>query len=166
MLCAAATTTVDITLTALGSSQGGGGGTAAIRIDGRTETVFIPDDRVTAHVRHRNNYLDFTLPPNLRFRFRDSSGREIASAETVRQFVGQLSSVADDSVVHHALRGDFSRWAVGAVQDRALGSLLAGFENECAAKITIAANGVRQRVETAVAQRYGLDDDAAIATPR
>jgi hydroxymethylpyrimidine pyrophosphatase-like HAD family hydrolase len=165
MLCAAAKTTIDITLTALGSSQGGGGGTAAIRIDGRTETVFVPDHRVTAHVRHRNKYRDITLPPNLRFRFRDSSGREIASAETVRQFVGQLSSVADDSVVHHALRGDFSRWAVGAVQDRALGSLLAGFENECAAKITIAANGVRQRVETAVAQRYGLDDDAAIATP-
>jgi len=86
--------------------------------------------------------------------------RPLAPANRIRVLV------ADDSVVHHALRGDFSRWAVGAVQDRALGSLLAGVENECAAKITIAANGVRQRVETAVAQRYGLDDGAAIATPQ
>lgn len=160
MLCTAAKTTVDITLTALGPDSGPGGGvTAAIRIDGHTEVVFVPDPRVTAHVRHRNKYRDITLPANLRFRFRDSSGKEVASAETVRELIRQLSSVADDSITHHALRGDFSRWAVGAVRDRILGSLLAAIENECAAKVTIAANGVRQQAAAAVAQRYGLDDN-------
>jgi hydroxymethylpyrimidine pyrophosphatase-like HAD family hydrolase len=158
MLCAAAKTTVDITLTALGPQTNRGGAMASMRMDGRAEVVFVPDPRVTAHVRHRNKYRDITLPANLRFRFRDSSGREIATAESVREFAGRLSSVADDSIVHHALRGDFSRWAVGAVQDRVLGSLLAAVENECAAKVTIAVNGVRQRAATAVTQRYGLDD--------
>lgn len=161
MLCAAAKTTVDLTLTALGrATNPGGGATASVRIDGRAEVVFVPDPRVTAHVRHRNKYRDIALPSNLRFRFRDSSGREVASAASVREFVGRLSSAADDSIVHHALQGDFSRWAVGAVQDRVLGSLLAAVENECAAKIGIATNGVRQQAATAVAQRYGFGDDA------
>lgn len=165
MLCAAARTTVDITLTALSpaSAGTGGGATASIRIDGRAETLFVPDPRVTAHVRHRNKYRDITLPAHLRFRFRDSSGKEVASAESVHEFVDQLSAVADDSIIHHALQGDFSRWAVGAVQDRVLGSLLAAIENECAAKVTIAATGVRQRAADAVAQRYGLD--GATASP-
>jgi len=165
MLCAAAKTTVDITLTALGppSDAGVGGASASIRIDGRSEVFFVPDARATRHVRHRNKYRDIALPEHLRFRFRDSSGREMASAKSVSEFVDRLSSVADDSIVHHALRGDFSRWAVGAVQDRALGSLLAAIENEYAVKMTIAANGFRQSAEHAVAQRYGLDDEGASA---
>ena len=159
MLCAAAKTTVDVTVIALGPDLGDGDGArAVIRVPGRADTEFVPDPRITAHVRHRNKYRDIALPEKLRFRFRDSSGREVACAATVNDFVGQLASVPDDSIVHHALQGDFSRWAVGAVQDRVLGSLLAAVENECVSSITTAARSLRRRAASEVEQRYGLGE--------
>ncbi len=52
------------------------------------------------------------------FVFRDSSGREIASASSMSEFRGLLHSVPDESLVYHARRNHFSSWlmARGEIQ--------------------------------------------------
>jgi hypothetical protein len=159
-LCAAAKTTIDVFLTALGQRREGGDpavSRALLRTPGMVDMEFVPDSRKTSHVRHRNKYRDVPLPNHLRFHFRDSSGQIVSTSATVGELISSIGAVADDSVLHHALRGDFSRWALGAVQDRSLGSALAAAENDCSARVGSAVNALRRRAAAALEQRYGAN---------
>ncbi|HET8589947.1 MAG TPA: HAD hydrolase family protein [Nakamurella sp.] len=161
LLCTAARSTIDVTVTALGSGLSDGRGmsaSAVLRVRGAPDRVFTPDPRDTKHVRHRTKYQQVALPERARFRFRDGAGHVIATATTVADFVSDLRSVPDESIVHHALRGDFSRWAVGALQDRVLGSLLSARETDLAARIGAGAADFRDRAGSDLARRYGYDD--------
>lgn len=172
-LCAAATATVDVTVTMRGPEGGGDGavdGSAAAAVadgayaviaeTGRPDRAFRPDRRVTAHVRHRNKYRDIALPQQLRFQFRDAASAVVSTAATVGELVGGIKSVPDGTIVHHALRGDFSRWAVGAMQDRSLGSLLAAVENDCSARVAAAVKAFRWHAAEELQRRYGVDRKA------
>lgn len=164
LLCAAAKTTIDVTLTALGQPRDGGtpaGARAVIAVPGRSDREFVPDPRVTAHVRHRNKYRDIALPQQLRFQFRDPTSRIVSTAATIGELVHGIRTVPDASIVHHALRGDFSRWALGAVQDRSLGSFLGAVENDCSARAASAAKTFRRRAAAELQRRYGVDADTA-----
>ncbi|MEO6886533.1 MAG: HAD hydrolase family protein [Jatrophihabitantaceae bacterium] len=161
LLCTAAKTTVDVTLTALGAgpdAQTGVPPSAMMRAAGRPDLLFTPDPKSTTHVRHRNKYRQIALPERLRFQFRDPSGRAVAEAASVTDLVAGLDSVPDESIVYHALRGDFSRWAVGALQDRVLGSLLAAAENDCAARVTGSVKAFRGQAVLDLYERFGAQD--------
>jgi phosphoserine phosphatase len=159
-LCTAAKTTIDVSLTALGQRREGGspaGSRAVIRMPGSTDREFVPDPRVTSHVRHRNKYRDTPLLRQLRFHFRDSTGRVVSTAATVGELINGIRAVPDEAILHHALRGDFSRWALGAVQDRSLGSALAAVENDCSARVSSAVKAFRRHAASALEQRYGAN---------
>lgn len=161
LLCTAAKTTIDVSLTALGQIRHNGASgesRAIIRVPGRTDREFVPDRRVTSHVRHRNKYRDAALPQHLRFQFRSATGRVESTAATIGELVNGLGTVPDETILHHALRGDFSRWALGAVQDRSLGSLLAAVENDCSARVASAVKSFRHRAVAVLEQRYGATD--------
>lgn len=77
--------------------------------------------RRTAHVRHRHKYLYSKLPPRLRFVFRRPDNSSTAIAKNVHGFHDALRSCETEVLAGHAMRGDFSRWVIEALQDSALG---------------------------------------------
>jgi hypothetical protein len=76
--------------------------------------VFTPGDRVTPHAHHARKYADTRLPEDKAFRFLDANGQELTAAHNVSEFCGAVKSVSMDSLRHHLVHGDFSRW-VGEV---------------------------------------------------
>ena len=77
--------------------------------------------RRTAHVRHWHKYLHAKLPPRLRFVFRGSDNSSAAIAANVQDFHDLLRSSEADVLAGHAMRGDFSRWVIEALQDTVMG---------------------------------------------
>jgi hypothetical protein len=155
-LCSAASATVDLTLTTLGADRSAAEGRsmALYQATGRAETSFRVDPRVTDHVRHRHKYLTIPLLAHHQFVFRDESGQPIDTAATVEEFTDQLASAPDRSIQHHVERGDFSRWAVAALQDRELGAVISGAENELNARLEVDLARLRAQVLTHLRQRY------------
>lgn len=127
---------------------------------GTAQTPFAVAGRRSAHVRHRRKYADVELPPQRWFHFRTAEGEIGAAAHNLTDFVRYLRSCPPGAVDHHALRGDFSRWAVGAVQDSALGAELAAAEREVADRRLATAQDARRRMVAAVEHRYGDEGDS------
>jgi hydroxymethylpyrimidine pyrophosphatase-like HAD family hydrolase len=155
-LCSAVSVTIDLTLTALGAdrSRPGEHSVALGQATGQAQVSFQVDPRVTEHVRHRHKYLTIPLLAHHQFVFRDEAGRPIDTAATVEQFADQLSSAPDRSIQHHVERGDFSRWAVSALQDRELSALVSGAENEFNARLEVDLARLRAQLLSHLRQRY------------
>jgi hypothetical protein len=85
---------------------------------------FVAPPRATRHVRHLGKYADHPVAPDEAFQFRHRNGRLAGEVRTLRSFLAALREVDDDVLVHHAWRGDFSRWVADVFLDRQLASQL------------------------------------------
>jgi hypothetical protein len=155
-LCSAARSTVELTLETLGvrNDDDGSDSLAIYRPRGRAAVSFRVDERRTPHVRHRHKYLCVPLDPLHQFVFRSPGGGEISTAATVEEFAEQLQNVTVESIEHHVANGDFSRWAFGALQDRDLGALVAGAENDVNARVATDVAQFRARLVKDLRRRY------------
>jgi hypothetical protein len=81
---------------------------------------FVAPPRATRHVRHLGKYIDQPVAPQEAFFFRRADGRPAGAADTLHGFVARLAEVDDDTLAHHAARGDFSRWIGDVFADRRL----------------------------------------------
>jgi hypothetical protein len=91
--------------------------------DGATAAVsFVAPPRATRHVRHLRKYADQPVAPWEGFVFRCRDGRPVSTATTLRAFLAELRIVDDEVLLHHAARGDFSRWIADVFLDRPLAS--------------------------------------------
>jgi hypothetical protein len=155
-------TMTDVVLTALGRTTGTGGepgrATATYRPAGGVQELVVLDHRLTPHIRHRHKYAESLLPSHCHFVFRDERGHVIASAGSVEEFAVRLENAETESVLHHALHGDFSRWVSGTIQDRELGAVLATVENDLMARQSADAEHARQRILAEIGDRYLADD--------
>jgi hydroxymethylpyrimidine pyrophosphatase-like HAD family hydrolase len=101
--------------------------------DGRPAALsFVPAPRQTAHVRHLAKYADARVGAGRRFIFRHPDGHEVASAESLTEFLRIVERVDPGVLDGHARRGDFSRWARDVFSDTELGRQLRKTENRWA----------------------------------
>lgn len=91
---------------------------------GSRTIAFVAPPRATRHVRHLGKYADHPVAPPEAFLFRHADRRLAAAADTLRSFLDSLRKVDEDVLVHHARRGDFSRWIGEVFLDRQLASQL------------------------------------------
>lgn len=154
-LCRPARATVDLTITLLGGTE------AVCSPLAGQDVRFRVDPRLTPHVRHRRKYLCVPLDPDDWFVFRSRGGAILATASTIEEFANRLGTVSADSIHHHAANGDFSRWAVGALQDRELAALIGGAESDFNALVATGAKRFRGRVLADLRRRY--EDEASPA---
>jgi hydroxymethylpyrimidine pyrophosphatase-like HAD family hydrolase len=147
---------MDLTLSPIPPATAGHGEPALVRYRPRDapESTCHLDRRITPHVRHRHKYADTPLPSQRRFAFREPTGAIISAPGTMQEFEQQLRQVAASSVQHHALNRDFSRWAFDVLQDRELGELLLGAENELDARHTHDLARFREQLLAEVRSRY------------
>jgi hypothetical protein len=76
--------------------------------------------RLTAHVRHRQKYLDVPLPEARAFVF-TCNGKPVGEpARTLLQFGDRLAASPPDVVAGHLQRGDVSRWVADVFGDYVL----------------------------------------------
>ena len=83
---------------------------------------FVAPPRATRHVRHLGKYADHPVAPREAFVFRRRDGHAVATAATLRAFLAEVKTVGDEVLLHHASRGDFSRWIAEVFLDRQLAS--------------------------------------------
>jgi hypothetical protein len=153
-LCKDALAAVDLIITARRFPPPGTGGqprssTALLRRRGGPERTVTLIPRRTPHVRHRHKYATVPLPPHRRFQFRTPEGILCGEAASLDQFRDALHDLPGGVVEHHLLRGDFSRWFTGTLQDGELGRMSAIVEHELL-------SGRAQEIEQA--RRRLLDD--------
>lgn len=79
--------------------------------------------RLTAHVRHRAKYLDMPVLDTQAFVF-TKDRRPGVRARTLKEFIGLLSTLSDDSLEGHLRRHDFSRWIADVIRDPSLAARL------------------------------------------
>lgn len=76
-----------------------------------------------------------------------------------------LKVIHFDSVRHHALRGDFSRWLLGVIQDEELAAAVEAIENDLVGRVSVEAENARRRMFEEVCARY-LPDLADLVRER
>jgi hydroxymethylpyrimidine pyrophosphatase-like HAD family hydrolase len=84
--------------------------------------------RLTAHVRHREKYVDVPVSAHRAFVFNATSHRPASIAQTMRQFVSVLENTPAALLDGYVVRGDFSRWIADVFGDRALADELRELE--------------------------------------
>jgi hydroxymethylpyrimidine pyrophosphatase-like HAD family hydrolase len=101
-----------------------------LRLDGARPNWrnFTPGARMSVHTHHGRKYADAWLPEDRAFRFLGGNGSVIATAHNLIEFCGAVKSVGMDSLRHHLLHGDFSRWAAGVLGDSELAAGLQKLE--------------------------------------
>ncbi len=82
--------------------------------------------RLTAHVRHRQKYVDVPVSDQRAFVFTTTP---MVRARTLRQFVGELERNATRTLEPFVDRGDFSRWIRDVFGDHALAAELRAIES-------------------------------------
>jgi len=90
-----------------------------LRLDGAQPSwrVVMPCDRVSIHAHHGRKYADARLPEDKGFRFLGGAGQVTTTAHNLIEFCEAVKSVGMDSLRHHLLRGDFSRWVTEVLGD-------------------------------------------------
>jgi hypothetical protein len=101
-----------------------------LRLDGAQPSwgVFTPCDRVSVHAHHGRKYADARLPDNEGFRFLGGAGQVTTTAHNLIEFCEAVKSVGMDSLRHHLLRSDFSRWVTDVLGDAELAAGLQKLE--------------------------------------
>jgi hydroxymethylpyrimidine pyrophosphatase-like HAD family hydrolase len=117
--------------------------------------LFTIAPRLTAHVRHREKYVDVPMPEHRAFHF-GSNGRPARRARSLRQFVAELESASARDLEPYVRRGDFSRWIADVLGDHALAAELRVLERRHRA--ASAAETVLEIV-AAIRARYEFVDD-------
>ena len=121
--------------------------------DGRPSALsFVPTPRETVHVRHLAKYADARVGASRRFIFRNADGHEIASAESLTEFLRVVERVDPGVLDWHARRGDFSRWVRDVFSDEELGRQLRKAESRWA-RGELA--GLAQSLARPIQARYG-----------
>lgn len=82
--------------------------------------------RLTVHVRHKTKYIDVPMAEGQAFVF--DATRPHQRARSLKEFVLRLNALADDELVGHLARHDFSRWLNDVFRDRPLAAHLAVLE--------------------------------------
>jgi hydroxymethylpyrimidine pyrophosphatase-like HAD family hydrolase len=118
----------------LSGDDGVGGGTAGLRVGDGPERLFTVAARRTPHRRHWHKYSDAPLPPDRWFRFHGPSGSGSVVARDLAEFLAVLRTVDPSTTEFHLLRGDFSRWLLGTLRERALGAATAAVERDLLAR--------------------------------
>lgn len=98
--------------------------------------TFLPGKRLTAHAHHASKYADTRLPDDRAFRFLGSNGSNVWVAHSVAEFCEAVQSVPFESLRHHLIQGDFSRWAKDVLGDQQLARGLHKLERATAAGAT------------------------------
>jgi hypothetical protein len=114
--------------------------------------VFTAEERATPHAHHARKYADTLLSEAQAFRFVGSPGDEVA--HNVREFVAAVQTVPIETLRHHLVARDFSRWAEEVLGDRELARGLAKLESTTRA----GASPSRSEIENHVRYRYALDE--------
>ena len=156
-LCAPAITGVELTFTTLGRDPAepeSGPARARLEIAGHEPVVLRVDPRLTRHVRHRHKYLRVALGPEHHFAFRDRSGAVIGIAASVDELLAEIGAVPAETIEHHAVHGDFSRWAIGALRDHDLAVRIAAAENQFTSRLSVETVRLRKRLIADIRDRY------------
>jgi len=152
-------TAIDMTLTVTGAPPIPGrspaiGSTALYSEAGTPPQPMTVAQRQTPHRRHWQKYVTEPLPPHLWFQFRHADGQDAGTARNIAEFDTMLE-LADPVVVeNHLLRGDFSRWLTGAIQDRDLAAVAAATERDFAGHRAAEVQRAREHLRTHVEARY------------
>jgi len=109
-----------------------------LRLDGDRHDwrVFEPDVRMSPHAHHGRKYADARVSDERAFHFLNSAGRTTVAAHNLVEFCGAVSSIAKDSLRHHLLHGDFSRWVRDVLGDANLAAGLRKLEETTRAGAT------------------------------
>jgi hypothetical protein len=118
-----------------------------VREDEHGMIRFALERRVTAHVRHREKYIDVGVAPGREFVFTRDGRPTEHRVRTLRELLEVLPVVADDVFAGHLARGDFHRWIEDVVGDRALGEGIRGIERSDGTK-------ARETIARAIRDRY------------
>ena len=76
--------------------------------------------RLTAHIRHKQKYLDMPLPEEKAFIFVHNGVPTGRRARTLKEFAAVLTTVSADKIEEHLRRQDFSNWIAGVFKDEEL----------------------------------------------
>lgn len=120
--------------------------------------VFTVARRLTAHVRHRQKYVDVPVSESRAFVFSGLAGVPAARVRTLRQFVTFIEHAPAEAVAPFITRGDFSRWIGDVFGDRALAGDLRRIEVRAD---TMANSDLVADLVDAIRSRYNLVDDVA-----
>lgn len=112
--------------------------------------LFTLGPRMTAHVRHREKYVDVPVSEDRAFVFAGNGAAR--RVRTLRRFVAELERPAAD-LSGHLTRGDFSRWVGDVFGDHALADDLRAIEQAPGAA---ADRDVLARMANAIRARYDL----------
>jgi len=129
--------------------------------DGPSWRVFRPEGRTTAHTHHARKYVDARLPDAQAFRFL-GAGPGVPAARSVADFYALVGAVPEASLRHHLAHGDFSRWALDVLGDRALAAALQKLERTAT---TLGSGAVRDEIRLTLASRYQLEDGGGATSP-
>jgi len=113
---------------ALGALESRRAGLLLAGCEGPRWQIFTPIDRASPHVHHGRKYADSPLPEERAFRFLAENGSVLSTAHNVAEFCFAVASVPLESLRHHLLAGDFSRWVVDVLGDRDLAAGLRKLE--------------------------------------
>jgi hydroxymethylpyrimidine pyrophosphatase-like HAD family hydrolase len=103
---------------------------SALIVDRDGIRVFTVDRLVRGHVRHWHKYLHANLPPHHQFYFRTSSQATGILAANLVEFHDAVLRIEGDSLRHHAINGDFSRWISEVIRDQDLAAEVRKMERE------------------------------------
>lgn len=84
-------------------------------------------------MHHARKYADSRLPDDKAFRFLYTEDGAPLLAHNAADFYRAVETVAFDSLRHHMIAGDFSRWVAGVLGDEYLAAGLRKLERTAAA---------------------------------
>ena len=162
-LAAGTRAAIDITLNVTGAPPAAGrgpaiGSTALYCQAGTTPRMVTLAQRQTPHRRHWHKYVAEPLPAQLWFQFCHPDGRIVGTAKNIAEFDTLLKLVDPAVIVNHLLRGDFSRWLSGAIQDRDLAAVAAATERDFIGHRTAEVRRARDHLRTTIETRYHPPD--------
>jgi hydroxymethylpyrimidine pyrophosphatase-like HAD family hydrolase len=117
--------------------------------------------RLTAHVRHRTKYLDMPVNDSQAFVF-SVQGHPGPRAQSLKSFIGLLTTLPASEIELHLPRHDFSRWIDEVFRDGALAAHVRGIESrsmeDSRASLVAIAQAIRARYETSADQESSARD--------
>jgi hypothetical protein len=139
-------------------------GTAGLLVqtsDGRRWERFLPGPRVSRHAHHLCKYADALLPAHKGFVFRSAADRVVSVARNVREFCDAVRTVPLDSLQHHLVARDFSRWSRDVLGDEPLAAGLTKLEIAAAGGARASRDEILAHVEGRYVIPPHLDRQAA-----